>query len=163
MKLLIAIVLLSTTAPESTVKELRKHYALVGVNEGHVIEMFNLSKNADDPLVLAYAAGAEMASAQFKFSPIAKLSAFNSGKAKLEPIVIAHPEKTEIRFIRYTIQLKCPAFLGYNKALKTDRSFILNQMPILRQTDTELYKYILAFLLLHDKLSDEEKKSIGLN
>ncbi len=163
MKLLIALVLLNTTTIDPTIKDLRKHYALVGVNEGHVIEMLNLSKNSDEPIVLAYAAGAEMASAQFKFSPIAKLSVFNSGKTKLEPIVKAHSEKTEIRFIRYTIQLKCPAFLGYNNSLKADRLFILNQMPVLRQTDTELYKYILSFFLLHDKLSDEEKKSIGIN
>ncbi|MCU0359309.1 MAG: hypothetical protein MUF75_01120 [Bacteroidia bacterium] len=162
MKLVIALLLIST-AVDSTIKDLRKHYALVGVNEGHVSEMLNLSKNSNDPTVMAYAAGAEMASAQYKFSPLSKLSAFNSGKAKLEPIIKANPENVEARFIRYTIQLKCPAMLGYNREFKSDRAYILGELPGLKNKEPELYKYILAFMLIHDKLSAEEKAALGLN
>ncbi len=163
MKLLITILLAMAGFTESTVNTLRQHYALVSANEDHVKEMLSLSKNATEPTVLAYAAGAEMASAQYKFSPFAKLSAFNSGKAKLESIVMANLENVEVRFIRLSIQLKCPAFLGYNKSVKPDRVYILNELPILRKTDVELYKYILAFFLLHDKLSEVEKAALGLS
>jgi hypothetical protein len=158
MKLLFVLLVISTTF-DSTIKDLRFHYALVGVNEGHVNEMISLSRSSMDPTVMAYAAGAEMASAQYKFSPFSKLSAFNSGKAKLEPIVKANPQNVEVRFIRYTIQLKCPAMLGYSKELKSDRAFILNELPVLRNKEPDLYKYILAFMLFHDKLNDSEKKS----
>lgn len=159
MKLLFALFMIST-AIDTTIKDLRVHYALVGTNEGHVTEILNLSKNSNDPTVLAYAAGAEMASAQYKVSPFSKLSAFNSGKAKLANVVKANPDNVEVRFIRYTIQLKCPAMLGYNKEIKTDRAFILKELPILRYKEPELYKYILSFMLLHDNLSEAEKKSV---
>jgi len=162
MKLLFALFMIFA-AIDTTIKDLRVHYALVGVNEGHVSEILNLSKNSNDPTVLAYAAGAEMASAQYKLSPFSKLSAFNSGKAKLESIVMANLENVEVRFIRLSIQLKCPAFLGYNKAVKSDRLFVLSELPFLRKTDVELYKYILTFFLLHDKLSEAEKAALGLS
>lgn len=162
MKFLIALLLISFTV-DPNLPNLRKQYALVGVSESHVNEILNLCKNSNDPTVLAYAAGAEMASAQYKFSPFSKLSAFNSGKTKLEPIVKAHADKVEVRFIRYTVQLKCPAMLGYSKELKSDREFILNELPSLRKKEPELYKYILAFMLFHDNLNPEERETLGLS
>jgi hypothetical protein len=161
MELLMALLLIFSDS-QSLVKDLRKHYALVGANETHVDELLNLSKNSEDPTIQAYAAGAEMASAQYKFSPLSKLSAFKSGKAKLEKLVEANRQNPEIRFIRYTIQLKCPSMLGYNKELKTDRAFLLGEMQGLRKNNPELYKYILSFMLLHDKLSESERESLNL-
>ncbi len=161
MKLLMALLLLISDS-QSLVTDLRKHYALVGANETHVNEVMNLSKNSHDPIAQAYAAGAEMASAQYKFSPVSKLSVFQSGKAKLEKLVEANRQNPEIRFIRYTIQLKCPAMLGYNKELKTDRTFLLGEMPGLRKNNPELYKYILSFMLLHDRLSEPERETLNL-
>lgn len=161
MKLLIPLLLIFGDS-QSLVKDLRKLYALVGTNEAHVNELLKLSNNSNSPTVLAYAAGAEMASAQYKFSPVSKLAAFKSGKAKLEKIVDANRENPEIRFIRYTIQLKCPSVLGYTKELKSDRAFLLTEMPFLRKNDPDLYKYILSFLLLHDKLSETEREMFGL-
>ncbi len=161
MKLLIPLLLIFGDS-QSLVKDLRKLYALVGTNEEHVNELLKLSNNSNSPTVLAYAAGAEMASAQYKFSPVSKLTAFKSGKSKLEKIVDANRKNPEIRFIRYTIQLKCPSVLGYTKELKSDRAFLLTEMPFLRKNDPDLYKYILSFLLLHDKLSEREREVFGL-
>lgn len=161
MKLLFVLFMIST-AIDTTIKDLRVHYALVGVNEGHVTEILNLSRNSNEPTVLAYAAGAEMASAQYKVSPFSKLSAFNSGKAKLANVIKANPDNVEVRFIRYTVQLKCPAMLGYNKELKTDRAFLLSEMQSLRKNNPELYKYILSFMLLHDQLSESERETLNL-
>lgn len=161
MKVLFAIVLfLSNT--QSLVKDLRKQYALIGVSERYVNEVLSLSANNSDPTIRAYAAGAEMASAQFKSSPFSKLSAFKSGKAKLEKLVSDNSQNPEIRFIRYSVQLKCPAMLGYTGERKTDRTFLLKEMPLLKTEDPDLYKYLLSFLLLHDSLSASEKSSLGL-
>lgn len=161
MNLILALILIIHSPSEKTIQELRKHYALVGQGEVYVNQILSLSKNAKEATVLAYAAGAEMASAQYKFSPFGKLTAFNSGKAKLEPLVNANAENVEIRFIRYSIQLKCPAILGYNKSLSGDRQFIIGQLPGVRKNDPGLYSYILSFLMTQAPLSAEEKKVIG--
>jgi hypothetical protein len=161
MKLLLPLLLIFGVS-QSLVKDLRKLYALVGTKEAYVDELLKLGRYSDNPTVLAYAAGAEMASAQYKFSPVSKLSAFNSGKSKLEQLIEANRENPEIRFIRYSVQLKCPSILGYTKERKADRAFILAEMPFLRKNNPDLFKYILSFLLLHDKLNEAERETLGL-
>lgn len=116
------------------------------------------SKELSNSLKTAYYAAGEMGSAQYKLSPIAKINCFNTGKKILESAVISDPNNLEIRFIRYAIQLKCPAFLGYTKNLNEDKTILLNGLSRIRSSDKELYAYISSFLLQFANLSAEEKQ-----
>lgn len=162
MKLLIAFTLwLLSTGPN--LEKIRSEYALVGLDQEHVKNIWKLCSRETGSIFEAYNAGAEMASAQFLNNPIQKLSVFHSGKKKLENILTApeNAKSPEIRFIRYSVQLKCPAILGYNKNLKEDKAFLIKAMPNLKNSEPTLWKYILGFLLLHDSLTSAEKQALG--
>ncbi len=126
-----------------------------------MMEVSTKSKTISEPLKLAYYAASEMASAQYKFSPIAKLNTFNSGKKKLEQAAVADPDNIEIRYIRYAIQSNAPAFLGYSKNVKSDREFILKNLSALKTKDIDLFSHICAYLFTREKLSEAEKKLIN--
>lgn len=126
-----------------------------------MMEVSTKSKTISEPLKLAYYAASEMASAQYKFSPVAKLSAFNSGKKKLEKAALADPTNIEIRYIRYAIQCNAPSFLGYNKSIKDDRLLIFQNLSNLKTKDIDLYSHICAYLLTREKLTEAEKKQIN--
>lgn len=158
------IVLLTITFVNATnLEKIRAEYALLGVNPSHVNNLLDLCRTGEGALIKAYAAGAEMASAQYLSNPIQKLSAFRSGKNKLDALfrIPENHSLPELRFIRYSVQLKCPSLLGYTKNIEEDKAFLLKVMPELKKNDPALWKYILGFFLLHDTLSASEKKALG--
>lgn len=145
-------------------KKLRNDYKNVSKSESvteQMMEICHLSKHLSESIKQAYFAAAEMASAQYKFSPLTKLNTFNSGKKKLETAVQSDPENVEIRYIRYTIQSNSPGFLGYTKNIKTDREFILKNLPALKTKDIDLFSHICAYFLTREKLTEADKKLIN--
>jgi hypothetical protein len=161
MKLLLLLYLFSGGS-KAEKDSLLNHFSLLGASEKHVREVQKLSRGSADPVYQAYYYAAEMASANYVFNPVSKLSLFNKGKDKLESLVRSYPDHFEIRFIRYAVQLKAPSFLGYNKHLQSDREFILDQLPSIKASDHRLYVQTLSFMLLHAQLSQQEKKSLSL-
>lgn len=161
MNFIIAIFLLAFPA-NPTLEKIRGEFALVGVDQVHVQNLQKLCSQQTGPVSEAYAAGAEMASAQYLFNPVQKLSVFQSGKNKLEALlqIPENARSPEIRFIRYCVQLKCPAILGYTKNRKEDKTFILYSLPDLKHKEPDLWKFIVSFLLLHDTLSQTEKQTL---
>lgn len=83
--------------------------------------------------------------AEHAFSPLKKLSYFNSGKDRLESLIKVNSANIELRYIRLMLQLKTPSFLGYNEAIDDDRSFVLNNLRSNK-----------------DKLGGEQVQRIGL-
>lgn len=162
MKLFIFFFLILTNSEE--LKKMRHDFNHMSKSEEVTTRMMDVStksKTISESLKLAYYAASEMASAQYKFSPIAKLNTFNSGKRKLEKAALADPDNIEIRYIRYAIQCNAPAFLGYAKNIKTDREFILKNLSTLKTKDIDLFSHICAYLLTREQLTDEEKKQIN--
>lgn len=163
MPLLLALfVMLSVNDP--FLERVRQEYALIGTSQQRVENVIRLCKGKNTSLAKAYAAAAEMASAQFLINPFSKLSAFRSGREKLD-LLLRDPEQLaepEMRFIRYSVQLKCPPMLGYTNALEQDRAYLLNALPDLKTKDPALFQYILGFMMMHAKLSEAEKnKALG--
>ena len=110
----------------------------------------------------AYLAVAEMASAQYKFSPVSKFSTFNSGKKKLEKAVIEDVNSLEIRYIRLSVQKHLPFFLGYNKNIISDKDFIIQNLKSIKGKDQELFIIISSFLIKNFKLTDLELQAIKI-
>nr|WP_199162757.1 hypothetical protein [Elizabethkingia sp. ASV34] len=84
----------------------------------------DLQQTDNETLPLAYLGGLETVWAKHAVNPISKLKTFNKGKRKIEQAVQKEPENIEIRFIRLSVQKHAPSFLGYNKNIKEDLSFI---------------------------------------
>lgn len=143
---------------------MRNEFNVINKSEEAILRLKEISTSTsevNDALKLAYYAAAEMTSAQYKINPASKISAFNSGKKILETAVKKDPANIEIRYIRFTIQSNAPSFLGYNKAVKEDRSYILNNLQDLKSKDIELFSHICAYFLTQVKLNEQEKKAIN--
>ena len=120
-----------------------------------VLNQYNETNNST---LAAYKACATMMMANHVFNPISKLSNFNQGKELLEKCVAADKENIEIRYLRFTIQSKSPAFLGYNNSISNDKEFLLNVIIPLK--DLQLKQMIIYYLKSSEYLSSIEKQKI---
>ena len=87
-----------------------------------------LSPPPDDPLLLGYLGALQVIGANHTRNPFTKFSTFVKGKRNMEKAVKADPGNVELRFIRLSIQLHCPGFLGYNGAIAGDRQYIKDNL-----------------------------------
>lgn len=109
-----------------------------------LIDILQPYNEENNPLLLGYRAGATALMAKFVFNPLSKINYFNNGVEMLEKAIHADRMNIELRYLRYTIQSSAPSFLGYNKMLTTDRSFLKENIQFLK--DPQLRKNISAFL-----------------
>lgn len=106
-------------------------------------------------VLLAYEGAAEASSASCAVFPLSKLKRFNQGKNKIEQAIRQDSLDAEIRFIRYSIQSKAPAFLGYTDAVEKDLAYL---MHVLSRDKTLfdnalLRKNILSFLIQSSQIT----------
>lgn len=92
------------------------------------------------PIFEAFFAVGNFFMAKHAVNPLSKFSYFNKGKKALESAVIKDPKNLEIRFMRYISQEQTPSFLGYNKDLSSDRTFILSEYK--KSNDEDLVRRI---------------------
>lgn len=92
------------------------------------------------PIFEAFFAVGNFFMAKHAVNPLSKYSYFNKGKKALESAVIKDPRNLEIRFMRYISQEQTPSFLGYNKDLSIDKSFILSEYK--KSNDEDLVRRI---------------------
>lgn len=92
------------------------------------------------PIFEAFFAVGNFFMAKHAVNPLSKYSYFNKGKKALESAVIKDPRNLEIRFMRYISQEQTPSFLGYNKDLSSDKSFILTEYK--KSNDEDLVRRI---------------------
>lgn len=131
----------------------RQEYQRIHLSEQAVQKIISLSKSStlSGTTSEAYAAAAFLCSAKYKSSPIASYQTFNKGKNMLDAAVKKDTCNVDARFLRYTIQLKAPAFLGYTASCKGDRAFLLAKLPQLRTLDPSMYAIVQGFMLVHDE------------
>ena len=106
-------------------------------------DAFNKTKK---PIFEAFFAVGNFFMAKHAVNPLSKYSYFNKGKKALDNAVSKDPNNLEIRFMRYISQEQTPAFLGYNKDLKSDKTFILAEYK--KSKDEDLNKRIKMHLKL---------------
>jgi hypothetical protein len=100
-----------------------------------------------------------MMMAKYVFNPYTKLSNFNRGKTLLENCIATGKENVELRYLRFTVQVNAPAFLGYKDNIQSDKTFLVNSLSALN--DSELKQMIVSSLKSSGLLSEEEKKKVG--
>jgi hypothetical protein len=77
--------------------------------------------------IMAYKAVSETMKADYKISPFSKLQQFNSGRDKLEALLVRHPS-TEIRYLRLLVQLNVPRIVNYSDNIIEDLNHISNAL-----------------------------------
>ena len=92
------------------------------------------------PIYQAFYAMGNLLLAKHTGNPVRQFSYFRKGKTSLDNAAKADPKNIEIRFLRYLTQLNAPSFLGYNKDLKADKTFILSEYK--KSDDEDLVRRI---------------------
>lgn len=109
----------------------------------------------------AYKAVSEMMMASVVWNPYAKVKYFDSGKQKLEACIKKNNRNAELRFLRLTVQVKCPAVLGYSKQIEEDKKLVVeacykNELS----SDKSFVLKAKIFLKENLKLTDYEKQKL---
>ena len=99
-----------------------------GVNEKELDNMLAICNKAACVKITPYHAAATMKKAEFAWSPIKKISYFNTGKRMLDDFINQYPHNIEARYVRWLTQKMAPSFLGYNKNLEDDYNYIINNI-----------------------------------
>jgi hypothetical protein len=145
--------LISEPNPLTEIQIYRQEYQRISVTQDAITKILNTSKTStlSGTTSEAYAAAAFLCSAKYKSSMLDSYQTFNKGSALLDAVIKKDTSNIDARYIRYTIQLKAPAFLGYTGHCKRDRAFLLSQLPRLRVEDASMYALVQAFMLVHDE------------
>lgn len=149
----------SVFAENIDIIEVRKLYVEAFTDKNKCKEMNTLLSKVDEkaPLLLGYRASVTMMMANFAFNPFSKLSLFKKGRQMLEQAIALDKKDVELRTLRYLAQINTPSFLGYNLNIDSDREFILNQTPKIK--DAKSKEFVIGILKQAKQLSaDEEKK-----
>jgi hypothetical protein len=109
-----------------------------------------------DPLVKGYKGAASIAMARH-VGIANKLSYLNEGTSILDAAIKELPRSTELIFLRLTIQLNLPSFLGYNDNIKDDKRFVLANYA---KTPPDLKKKIYDYVTKSEDFSEKEKEMI---
>lgn len=161
MQLLMIVSMLLSTSENKTLSSLRKLYSEAAVKKESFDEFKTLlNKSTDNTAVLnGYRGCSLMIEANYVVNPITKLNYFNKGKEILEKAIQEEKENVELRYLRFTIQSKAPAILGYSGHLKADKEFLLKKVKTL--SDATLKNSVISFLKNSDELTETEKKKLN--
>jgi len=113
--------------------------------------LYKLLNQADiekSATLLAYKGAARASMANLSINPATKYNRFKEGRNMIENAVSAEPQNAEVRFVRMSVQLSTPAFLGYQSDISADRLLIITKMqtsPALFG-DADFQRKVLIFL-----------------
>lgn len=123
----------------SSISEVRRGFFKVCEKDKKIADwIVELQKIEDSNyLILAYKSAAFTMYAEKASGVSNKLKYFNKGKKALDKIITKYPSDIEPRFLRLTIQMNAPFFLGYSGDIKVDKQIILAGLFSLKQTKKE--------------------------
>ena len=146
----------NANANESLLMEIRDRLPIVFEDASECERLYQkaITVNAPSPILQGYIGAIYLAKSRHS-SIFKKLSFFNQGTETLEAALKRAPNELELRFLRLTIQLNIPSFLGYNEEIASDKQFVLSKCksapPTLRQR-------IVNFVQESDEFTSEEKR-----
>ena len=121
----------SSKAKCSDLIKLRKEYMLSQNNLESCIRLNNLSKYCNpklEPVKYSYNIISNIMQCNFILNPFSKYKIFKNSTQELDSLILLNPKHTEIRFLRYLVQLKCPKFLLYDAHIDGDYKLIMSNI-----------------------------------
>lgn len=121
-------------------------------------EKMKETRESQDPLVIGYRGMSKFMICYHALNPMTKWSYFKQGTEDLERAIGMRPDLVELRFLRLSVQINAPGFLGYNKSLHADKQMVLKGLgtiedPIFRQR-------IVDYMVGSDLCTTEEKDQL---
>lgn len=147
---------LVSPAQHFSMDEIRNCYQKAPEDKGVCKKLISILDNSNDPILMGYRGSATMIMAEHVPNPFSKLSYFRKGKKILERAIAADDENLELRFLRFAMQTKSPAMLGYRGDISKDKKLIINNLS--KSEDLSLKIMIKDFLVSSESLNEEEKQ-----
>lgn len=91
-----------------------------------------LSADTVNAIHVAYLGAFQTIWAKHTINPVSKLNTFKKGKRNIEDAVKSEPDNVEIRFVRLSIQVNCPSFLGYSDKINEDKKIVQSGIKNIR-------------------------------
>jgi len=123
--------ILLSNAQCSDLTKLRETYILSQNDIKSCKELHNLSKNCNpklEPVEFSYNISSHLMECNFILNPFIKYKIFKNSTQKLDSLILLNPKHTEIRFLRYLVQLNCPKFLLYDAHIDGDYKLIMSNI-----------------------------------
>ena len=111
--------------------KLRDIYMLSQSDIQSCIRLNNLTKSCDsklEPIQYSYNIISDLMLCNFTLNPYTKYKIFKNSTQKLDSLILLNPKHTEIRFLRYLVQLNCPKFLLYDAHIDGDYKLIMSNI-----------------------------------
>ena len=121
----------SSNAQCSDLIKLREEYVLSQNNLESCIRLNNLSKYCNaklEPVKYSYNIISNLMQCNFILNPFSKYKIFKNSTQKLDSLILLNPKHTEIRFLRYLVQLNCPKFLLCDTNIDGDYKLIMSNI-----------------------------------
>lgn len=134
--------------------EIRALYNVAHLDSSKCEELLNRCAHAEDNIIRGYWAAARMVSSKYLINPFIIIKVFNEGKKILEKLIEDYPQEPELRYLRYTIQVNTPAFVGYHKNKIEDRKKIIEFLN--SAGDKKLKEHILFYLKNTNDIKENE-------
>lgn len=118
--------------------------------------------HCDAGTVQAYRASAKALLANYSLNPMTKLDLLKQADTIFLKAIRLDPTNPEIRFLRFAIHTKMPAFLRKNDLLQQDKQVLLTRMAQFESFDltkTDVSDFI-RFFQESDQFSNEELASL---
>jgi hypothetical protein len=121
------------------------------------LEQQTRSWQGKEALMQAYQGVALALKAKYSYNPYTKVSAVKEGSALLNAAVNRSAADTEIRFLRYSVEVNTPSMVGVSTHLASDKAHILAFPPVRTHA---LFSTIQGFMLSQNALSEAEKQKV---
>jgi len=143
---------------EAILAEVRTNMQYAFTEESVCYKLFDKVKNIHDPetVLLGYIGAIYIARSRF-VPLLEKRESLRLGEEKLEASIKQDPQNLELIFLRYTIQLNLPGFLGYNDNIEADKKFVINNY---KKASKVLRAKIVKFVNESDEFTDSEKAKV---
>ena len=128
-------------------------------NEKECVTLYDKINGEKNPgtLLKGYIGGVNIA--RSRHAPMKdKRDYLRKGITLLEEAIKASPGNTELLFLRMTIQINLPSFIGYNKNLKADKKFVFENYD---SSSPVLQKRISSFVNSSSYFTPEEKALVN--
>lgn len=158
MKLIFTLLFTFFSFFQSDLESLRNSYSKANQSNENAKNFIALAekKSSSDVVTSAYKAAAKVLEAKVTTEKNKRKSYVKSGATSLESLIKSNPNNAELRVIRMSVQENIPKIVGYNKNLKEDKTFLINNYS---KQNTDLKSYIKQFVAQSKTINAAEKAS----
>lgn len=158
MKLIFTLMFTFFSFFQSDLESLRNSYSKANSSNENAKNFIALAekKSSNDPVISAYKSASKILEAKVTTEKNKRKSFVKSGATTLESLIASNPNNAELRVIRMSVQENIPKIVGYNKNLKEDKTFLINNYS---KQNADLKSYIKQFAGQSKTMTATEKAS----